>query len=106
MGRDVCIYSVAGFLHCDTYYIYILCCSYIYTDDIVITPTNVTAIYCAAKKFCLGGLVDLCIQILSEGVVVETVCKILEQAHQYGEKTLQVSSHLLKQFYSFVKCQS
>ncbi|XP_052254824.1 BTB/POZ domain-containing protein 6-like [Dreissena polymorpha] len=64
---------------------------YIYTNEVDITTKSVTALLHGAKRFKLGGLVELCSRKLAEGIALDTACTLLEQAHQYQEPTLEQS---------------
>ena len=56
------------------------CCRYIYTNNTEVDGDTVLKCLNAAKKYCVGGLVELCSQFLEKSFSVENVCTLFEQA--------------------------
>ena len=59
-----------------------------YTLKVDIKPESVMAVMYAAKKYDVQPLVDRCRKFLKDGLDVENVCEILEQAVTFSEQQL------------------
>ncbi|XP_053391917.1 BTB/POZ domain-containing protein 6-A-like [Mercenaria mercenaria] len=62
---------------------------YIYTDEVDLTTKTVLPLLYAAKKYKLQGLVTKCCEKLTADIDTESVCTLLEQAHEYKEVELE-----------------
>ncbi|XP_052813119.1 BTB/POZ domain-containing protein 3-like [Mya arenaria] len=57
---------------------------YAYTDRLDVDGNTVLRCLYAAKKYCLDGMVKLCLDYLESSVASDSVCSIYEQARFYG----------------------
>ena len=53
---------------------------FIYTDDVNLTPENVTSILYASKKYIVTNLTKKCAEFLEENISAETAAMLLEQS--------------------------
>ncbi|KAL3858821.1 hypothetical protein ACJMK2_009073 [Sinanodonta woodiana] len=62
---------------------------YVYFEAFQPDGDSILALLYAAKKYAIGNLIDKCVSWLEEGVCVDNVCSILQQAHTFDEQDLQ-----------------
>jgi hypothetical protein len=87
--------------------------SYIYYEEVTLTPDIALPLIYAAKKYMVPSLVEKCVKYLEDMLSSENVCGILEQSLLFDEDNLKQkclkmiqtrSSHILKSD-SFLKIQ-
>ncbi|KAL3858855.1 hypothetical protein ACJMK2_009105 [Sinanodonta woodiana] len=62
---------------------------YVYFEAFEPDDDSIMALLYAAKKYAVETLVDKCVSWLKEGISVDNVCSILQQAHAFDEQNLQ-----------------
>ncbi|KAL3858818.1 hypothetical protein ACJMK2_009070 [Sinanodonta woodiana] len=62
---------------------------YVYFEAFEPDGDSIMALLYAAKKYAVETLVDKCVSWLKEGISVDNVCSILQQAHAFDEQNLQ-----------------
>lgn len=60
-----------------------------YSDDAELNVDHVMACLYAAKKYALGGLIEMCTTFFENAIAIGNVCTLHEQAMFYGETSLK-----------------
>ncbi|XP_076448077.1 BTB/POZ domain-containing protein 3-like [Babylonia areolata] len=65
---------------------------FLYVDEVLLTPKNVTPLHYLGRKYDVEPLVQQCLEFLHARLTCDNACSILEQAHCFDEHELYEAS--------------